>query len=298
MARGGSEKLFRNPLINIIFVYLVGLAVLFGAAWKLSTPFPASLTSSEKKYLAEKQSIIFVASNDFAPYCFYDARAEKAAGYEVDLVDRLRYELQPLGITANLIQLPDDQAMAALVSGEADILTGMSISSQNIRSFAFTKPYLYTSYGLVSRDGALAGQVGLQHLANYRVFTEQGSVSTEILQAHLTHKARGCQFHPEVVDAFIHILQTSTSKQNVYEFIVKVKTDFSEMERIRDKASVAPETGLPSHRREGLPHRLIWPVGKAVICHAAQRRLVTGGGHVVHGPGSQGLPGKGVSRGG
>ncbi|WP_303749780.1 ATP-binding protein [Stenotrophomonas pigmentata] len=122
------------------------------------------LTSAEQRWIAENPVVRFVASNDTAPLSYFDTDG-RFSGLSADI---MRAIAQRTGLEFEAVRVSRlDQQMQALENGTAD-LTMLVPTSSRARRFSFSRPFVQTSFGIITRDEA-NGPAALSDLRGKRI---------------------------------------------------------------------------------------------------------------------------------
>ncbi|MEG1682013.1 MAG: transporter substrate-binding domain-containing protein, partial [Stenotrophomonas sp.] len=106
------------------------------------------LTSAEQRWIAENPVVRFVASNDTAPLSYFDTDG-RFSGLSADI---MRAIAQRTGLEFEAVRVSRlDQQMKALEEGSAD-LTMLVPTSSRAQRFSFSRPFVQTSYGIITRE--------------------------------------------------------------------------------------------------------------------------------------------------
>lgn len=106
------------------------------------------LTAEEQRWIAEHPIVKVVASNDTAPLSYFDTDG-RFSGLSADIMraiaQRTGLEFEPVRVSRL------DEQMRALELGSAD-LTLLVPTSSRARKFNFSRPFVQTSFGIITRE--------------------------------------------------------------------------------------------------------------------------------------------------
>jgi PAS domain S-box-containing protein len=140
---------------------------------------PASgleLTPAEREYLREKGEIVFVSQTRYPPFEFKTSEGEPT-GMAIELA---RWMAKRAGVAARFTDTSFQQAQAALLDGEADVLTSFFFSERRARKFNFTRPNFQVPASIFTRFENSDIQ-RLEDLEGKRVAMQKGDYAHEVL---------------------------------------------------------------------------------------------------------------------
>jgi len=139
---------------------------------------PINLSPAETSWLGDHPVLRVAPDPDFIPIEFFDEQGR----YEGLAADFLNLAADRLGVRLEAIQKKNwTQAMAALRSGEADLIGANVPIDEFKKEFLFTKPYFGFHDVIITHD-EIKGQVRLEDLAGKEVMVVKGWPEAHILR--------------------------------------------------------------------------------------------------------------------
>ena len=139
---------------------------------------PINLSPAETSWLGDHPVLRVAPDPDFIPIEFFDEQGR----YEGLAADFLNLVADRLGVRLEAIQKKNwTQAMAALRSGEADLIGANVPIDEFQKEFLFTKPYFGFHDVIITHD-EIKGQVRLEDLAGKEVMVVKGWPEAHILR--------------------------------------------------------------------------------------------------------------------
>ncbi len=134
------------------------------------------LTGAEQRWIAEHPVVRFVASNDTAPLSYFDTDG-RFSGLSADIMraitQRTGLEFEPVRVSRL------DQQMRALEDGAAEA-TMLVPTSSRAQRFNFSRPFVQTSFGIITREQPGAPQT-LADLRGKRIALPSSHALRELL---------------------------------------------------------------------------------------------------------------------
>ena len=135
-----------------------------------------NLSEEEQRWIAANPVVRFAASNDTAPLAYFDTDG-RFSGLSADILraiaQRTGLEFEPVRVSRL------DQQMAALERDEADV-TMLVPTAARARRFRFSRPFVQTSFGVITRDVA-GGPMTLADLRGKRIALPASHALKEML---------------------------------------------------------------------------------------------------------------------
>lgn len=131
--------------------------------------------------LAEIQArgrLVVGTSADYPPFEYVEDG--RIVGFDVDLIGEVARDL---GVGVQLVNLPFDGLLGAVVEREVDVvIAGMAITPDRQRAVAFSDPYFASGTRILVHE-ATTGVDSLDDLAGKRVATQAGSAQEAVARA-------------------------------------------------------------------------------------------------------------------
>ncbi len=107
------------------------------------------LPAAARAWLSERREIVFVGQAAYPPFEFVDGRTGEYTGMTVELI---RWIATEFGFSAAFEPMPLEAAQNAVLTGEADALTGLFRSDARSLRFDFTAPVFSVPASIYARD--------------------------------------------------------------------------------------------------------------------------------------------------
>jgi len=107
------------------------------------------LPAAAGAWLSERREIVFVGQAAYPPFEFVDGRTGEYTGMTVELI---RWIATEFGFSAAFEPMPLEAAQNAVLTGEADALTGLFRSDARSLRFDFTAPVFSVPASIYARD--------------------------------------------------------------------------------------------------------------------------------------------------
>ncbi|PIE55837.1 MAG: amino acid ABC transporter substrate-binding protein [Desulfobulbus propionicus] len=126
---------------------LVLLFLLIVAAWAQAQDIQRQLVESSTIEQIIKRGKIRVGMDVFVPWAMKDKNG-KLVGFEIDVAQQLA---EDMGIAVEFVPTKWSGIIPALISGKFDVIIGgMSVNPKRNMKINFTRPYYYTSQGVLA----------------------------------------------------------------------------------------------------------------------------------------------------
>jgi PAS domain S-box-containing protein len=135
-----------------------------------------ALSDGQRGLLEERGEIVFVSQTEYPPFEFIDERGERQ-GMCIDLV---RWMATQFGFRARFVDMPFAEAQAAVLSGEADVLTSLFFSDDRDERFDFTRTMFEVPASIFVRTER-PDIIGIEDLEGLRIAMQRGDYAQEFL---------------------------------------------------------------------------------------------------------------------
>lgn len=138
-----------------VFLFLAAAGLTFPAVRSLFTPNPQTTLTPNNIYA---ETLVVAMDYDYQPYSFFDEKG-RPAGFDVELAYALA---DKMGMNVDVRLMTWNDARNAVISGKADLLTGLERVAENMPAFELSVPLFndpFIAFGTTPLDG-MAGLYG------------------------------------------------------------------------------------------------------------------------------------------
>ncbi|QBG49211.1 transporter substrate-binding domain-containing protein [Verrucomicrobia bacterium S94] len=158
--------------MNSVFLKIIGFVLLVCS----TVVQAADLSAQEKKYLAEKGEIVFVAQPDHVPFDF--VHKKHVTGINVELAQWMAADM---GFKIRMLTAPQDKALEMMRNGEADVLVSVYYAPRYDETLDFSQTLKMTPVTLYVKSDRTDIQ-DIYSLNNRKVAVMASGHALEVLQ--------------------------------------------------------------------------------------------------------------------
>ncbi|MBN1476579.1 transporter substrate-binding domain-containing protein, partial [Candidatus Sumerlaeota bacterium] len=136
-----------------------------------------ALSEEQRASLEARGGIVFVSQTEYPPFEFIDEDGERQ-GMCIDLA---RWMATQFGFRARFVDMTFAEAQAAVLSGEADVLTSLFYSDARDERFDFTRTMFEVPASIFVR-AERPDIIGIEDLEGKRIAMQRGDYAQEFLQ--------------------------------------------------------------------------------------------------------------------